>query len=104
MIKPVQPAPVPEGNLLNLDNDDVTYSTSPFKNEPKRRTGFAKRPGGGGPRRRDDLYDGSNGADSENEDDFEEEDWIPDVFLFEYGTVVLWGMTEREEKHFLRSL
>jgi uncharacterized Rmd1/YagE family protein len=26
------------------------------------------------------------------------------VFLFEYGTVVIWGMTEREEKRFLGSL
>lgn len=103
MIKPVQPlTSVPEGNLLNLDNGDVSY-TPPSKSEVKRQTGFAKRPGVG-PRRRDDLYDGSNGADSEGDDEFEEEDWIPDIFLFEYGTVVLWGMTEKEEKHFLRSL
>lgn len=27
-----------------------------------------------------------------------------EIFLFEYGTVVLWGMTEAEEKRFLSSL
>lgn len=28
----------------------------------------------------------------------------PEVFIFEYGTVVLWGMTESQEKRFLNSL
>ncbi|KAG9032870.1 hypothetical protein FRB95_000885 [Tulasnella sp. JGI-2019a] len=28
----------------------------------------------------------------------------PEVFLFEYGTVVIWGMTEAQEKRFLNSL
>lgn len=27
-----------------------------------------------------------------------------DIFLFEYGTVVIWGMTEPEEKRFLSSM
>lgn len=27
-----------------------------------------------------------------------------EIFLFEYGTVVLWGMTETEEKRFLSSM
>jgi uncharacterized Rmd1/YagE family protein len=29
---------------------------------------------------------------------------IPEVFLFDYGTVVIWGMTEVEEKRFLASM
>ncbi|KAL7420936.1 sporulation protein rmd1 [Cryptotrichosporon argae] len=44
-----------------------------------------------------------DGVDSEDEG-WEEEEWVPDVFLFEYGTIVLWGMTEKEERAFLRSL
>ena len=68
---------IPEGDLLNLDN--------------KRKTGFSRLPGA---RRKVDGED----------DDFEEEEWVPDVFLFEYGTVVIWGMTEKEEKAFLKSL
>lgn len=28
----------------------------------------------------------------------------PEVFLFDYGTVVIWGMTEAQEKRFLHSL
>ena len=27
-----------------------------------------------------------------------------EIFLFEYGTVVIWGMTESQEKRFLSSL
>ena len=27
-----------------------------------------------------------------------------EIFMFEYGTVVLWGMTEAEEKRFLSSM
>lgn len=111
MIKPILPLmPVPEGDLLNLDEDQ--YRAAPPRDAPKRRTGFAKRPGGDNHRRdreraldrdrdRDDNWDG---ADSENDDDWEEEDWVPDVFLFEYGTIVIWGMTEKEEKQFLRSM
>lgn len=99
MIKPIQPlTPVPEGNLLNLDDDQ--YRATPPRDAPKRRTGFAKRPGGNSVRTRDR----DRGEESENDDDWEDEDWVPDVFLFEYGTVVLWGMTEKEEKQFLRSM
>lgn len=44
------------------------------------------------------------GNGDETDDDEHEEEWVPDVFLFEYGTVVVWGMTEKEEKKFLISL
>ena len=27
-----------------------------------------------------------------------------EIFIFEYGTVVIWGMTEAQEKRFLSSL
>jgi uncharacterized Rmd1/YagE family protein len=33
-----------------------------------------------------------------------EEPTQPEVFLFAYGTVVLWGMTEAQERRFLTSL
>lgn len=29
---------------------------------------------------------------------------IADVFIFKYGTVVIWGMTEEEEQRFLLSM
>ncbi|KAJ8611772.1 hypothetical protein MRB53_037779 [Persea americana] len=29
---------------------------------------------------------------------------IPEVFLFEYGVVVIWGMTEKEEQRFLKEI
>lgn len=122
-LKPVQaPAHVPEADLLNLNDDSTPTSehtkpvSSPRK-EPKRRPGFSTKPGerersrsgsaanssgsgsatGNGNGRHDD-----DGVDSD--DDWEEEEWVPDVFLFEYGTVVIWGMTEKEERAFLRSL
>ena len=89
-----KPSPsIPEADLLNFN--DAPRSTS-----PKRQTGFSKRPGA---RRKSGAEDKVTEV-SDNEEDFEEEDWVPDVFVFEYGTVVMWGMTEKEEKAFLRSL
>lgn len=79
---------VPEADLLNLDAN----SSKPVR----RKTGFSKTPGG---RSRP-----SNGGGEETDDDEHDEEWVPDVFLFEYGTVVIWGMTEKEEKRFLSSL
>ncbi|KAJ3556187.1 hypothetical protein NM688_g2165 [Phlebia brevispora] len=35
---------------------------------------------------------------------FEEMPTVAEIFLFEYGTVVIWGMTEAEEKRFLSSI
>lgn len=81
----------------------------------KRRPASSKRPGSVRDRKRDRERESKNGngngngatSDMDNmdsEDEWEEEEWVPDVFLFEYGTVVLWGMTEREEKAFLKQL
>ncbi|KAF1847392.1 YagE family protein [Cucurbitaria berberidis CBS 394.84] len=36
--------------------------------------------------------------------DFDTQVHTPEVFLFEYGTVVLWGMTLQEEKRFLKEI
>lgn len=36
--------------------------------------------------------------------DFDVQVHTPEVFLFEYGTVVIWGMTLQEEKRFLKEL
>lgn len=36
--------------------------------------------------------------------DFDIQVHTPEVFLFEYGTVVIWGMTTQEEKRFLKEL
>lgn len=36
--------------------------------------------------------------------DFDIQVHIPEVFLFEYGTVVIWGMTLQEEKRFLKEI
>jgi uncharacterized Rmd1/YagE family protein len=36
--------------------------------------------------------------------DFDTKVHTPEVFLFEYGTVVLWGMTLQEEKRFLKEI
>ncbi|AFR98406.2 cytoplasmic protein [Cryptococcus neoformans] len=122
-LKPVSGAGhVPEGDLLNLGNE---YSSAAHKrasspsrsnqnqnqspNEVKRRPGFSKRPGSGRKKSssesasKDTGADGMTDSEREEDDDLEDE-WIPDVFLFEYGCVVLWGMTEKEEKKFLASI
>ncbi|KAF2270291.1 sporulation protein-like protein RMD1 [Lojkania enalia] len=36
--------------------------------------------------------------------DFDTQVHTPEVFLFEYGTVVVWGMTPQDEKKFLREI
>lgn len=122
---------VPEGDLLNLGNDysfgaaaahkratspsrsnqNQNQNQSPSPNELKRRPGFSKRPGSGRKKsasgstttKDSTAADGMTDSEREEDDDLEEE-WIPDVFLFEYGCVVLWGMTEKEEKKFLASM
>ena len=35
---------------------------------------------------------------------FDTEVHTPEIFLFSYGTIVIWGMTFREEQRFLREL
>ncbi|KIR97296.1 cytoplasmic protein [Cryptococcus deuterogattii 2001/935-1] len=124
---------VPEGDLLNLGNDysfgtaaahnkratspsrssnqNQNQNQNPSPNELKRRPGFSKRPGSGRKKsasgstttKDNTAADGMTDSEREEDDDLEEE-WIPDVFLFEYGCVVLWGMTEKEEKKFLASI
>ncbi|KIR59111.1 hypothetical protein I312_106037 [Cryptococcus bacillisporus CA1280] len=111
---------VPEGDLLNLGNDYSSGAAAPHKratspsqspSELKRRPGFSKRPGSGRKKsasgsttsKDNTAADGMTDSEREEDDDLEEE-WIPDVFLFEYGCVVLWGMTEKEEKKFLASI
>lgn len=114
--------------MLNLGNDYSSGAASPLKRatspsrsiqsqnqnqnkspgELKRRPGFSKRPGSGRKKsastgKDNTAADGMTDSEREEDDDLEEE-WIPDVFLFEYGCVVLWGMTEKEEKKFLASM
>lgn len=36
--------------------------------------------------------------------DFDTTVHVPEVFLFEYGVVVIWGMTEKEEQRFLKEI
>ena len=96
------------------DNAALSLSSSLSRKKEKRRPASSKRPGS---LRRDSSRDGREGKNGngngngstdmdnlDSEDEWEEEEWVPDVFLFEYGTVVLWGMTEKEEKAFLKQL
>ncbi|KAJ9105956.1 hypothetical protein QFC19_003291 [Naganishia cerealis] len=76
----------------------------------RRVTGFKTRPsalaGDAPPKRRHSRgsIHSANGSDWEGDEDEGDEEWMPDLFVFEYGTVVIWGMTEREEKRVLASL
>ncbi|KAJ9119036.1 hypothetical protein QFC22_003526 [Naganishia vaughanmartiniae] len=76
----------------------------------RRVTGFKTRPsalaGDKPPKRRHSKgsIHSANGSDWEGDEDDADEEWVPDLFVFEYGTVVIWGMTEREEKRVLASL
>ncbi|KAJ9092779.1 hypothetical protein QFC21_006653 [Naganishia friedmannii] len=76
----------------------------------RRVTGFKTRPsalaGDKPPKRRHSRgsIHSANGSDWEGDEDDGDEEWMPDLFVFEYGTVVIWGMTEREEKRVLASL
>ncbi|KAI0030355.1 hypothetical protein K488DRAFT_10351, partial [Vararia minispora EC-137] len=46
---------------------------------------------------------GSNGK-TKRKSKFDELPGVAEIFLFSYGTVVIWGMTEAQEKRFLSSL
>ncbi|CAE6368259.1 unnamed protein product, partial [Rhizoctonia solani] len=50
-----------------------------------------------------EIYTSPNGKHLSNKP-WTEEPTQPEVFLFAYGTVVLWGMTEAQERRFLTSL
>ncbi|EXL00978.1 hypothetical protein FOQG_00879 [Fusarium oxysporum f. sp. raphani 54005] len=41
---------------------------------------------------------------SENNPDFDTQVHTPEVFLFDYGVVVIWGMTEAQEARFLKEI
>lgn len=48
--------------------------------------------------------DANGPAKSRRRSKFEEKPTEAEIFLFEYGTVVIWGMTEAQEKRFLSSM
>ncbi|EGY20601.1 sporulation protein RMD1 [Verticillium dahliae VdLs.17] len=52
------------------------------------------------------LHDGAHDIEApiENSQDFDTEIHTPEVFLFEYGVVVIWGMTLDQEKRFLKEI
>jgi uncharacterized Rmd1/YagE family protein len=94
-------------------NEDAAESAAARKAEAQRRvTGFKTRPsalaGDAPPKRKHSkgsIHDSNNnGSDWEGDEDDGDEEWVPDLFVFEYGTVVIWGMTEKEEKRVLASL
>jgi uncharacterized Rmd1/YagE family protein len=93
-----QPRPKPvtsEGDLLGVpelapaDNLDIT---SPELYTPELDTHTSP-----------EIYTSPNGKHSSIKP-WTEEPTQPEVFLFAYGTVVLWGMTEAQERRFLTSL
>ncbi|KAI9826403.1 MAG: hypothetical protein M1832_000320 [Thelocarpon impressellum] len=63
----------------------------------------------GNKNRREDLV-GLHAADGDDEEprqntaDFDTDVHTPEVFLFDYGTVVTWGMTLQEERRFLKEI
>ena len=52
------------------------------------------------------LETNHNNSDLEgvNNPDFDTQVHTPEVFLFEYGTVVIWGMTMQQEQRFLKDI
>jgi uncharacterized Rmd1/YagE family protein len=54
--------------------------------------------------RQDDLLDGVAGPSNTNQDDLDIEVDIPEIFVFDYGTVVIWGMTQQQEHRLLREI
>lgn len=46
----------------------------------------------------------SNSADQPDIQDFDTSVHVPEIFLFEYGVVVIWGMSVKEEQRFLKEL
>ncbi|KAF2150661.1 sporulation protein-like protein RMD1 [Myriangium duriaei CBS 260.36] len=46
----------------------------------------------------------SNSTEQPDTQDFDTSVHVPEVFLFEYGVVVIWGMTVKEEQRFLKEL
>lgn len=100
--------------------DDVIYTTYTYKNAPQRTrrpgsTNRSSRPRAPSPAMGDLLgldESSTNTQDESLRNDREGRLWnslgdsshISDIFIFKYGTVVIWGMTEEEEERFLASL
>ncbi len=102
------------GAASNSDSNNQDQPKKVFTRERRDLTGFAHRPSAlsSGPKRkksstslsrRNSSGGGTDGYGSEDDED-DDEEWVPDLFVFEYGTVVMWGMTEREEKRVLANL
>ncbi|KAH6661306.1 hypothetical protein BKA67DRAFT_654427 [Truncatella angustata] len=53
------------------------------------------------PSQHDEIHDPSS---TQHEADFDTTVHVPEVFLFEYGVVVIWGMTLAHEKRFLKDI
>lgn len=52
----------------------------------------------------DDVAIDVHGADQPSTPDLDTTVHIPEVFLFEYGVVVIWGMSVKEEQRFLKEI
>ncbi|KXT14815.1 hypothetical protein AC579_9648 [Pseudocercospora musae] len=52
----------------------------------------------------DDMQIDAHGADQPITPDLDTTVHIPEVFLFEYGVVVIWGMSVKEEQRFLKEI
>jgi uncharacterized Rmd1/YagE family protein len=52
----------------------------------------------------DELPDGIAGPSTENPNDLDLEVDIPEIFVFDYGTVVIWGMSLQQEHRFLKEI
>ncbi|EME84821.1 uncharacterized protein MYCFIDRAFT_97858, partial [Pseudocercospora fijiensis CIRAD86] len=52
----------------------------------------------------DDITIDAHGADQPLTPDLDTTVHIPEVFLFEYGVVVIWGMSVKEEQRFLKEI
>ena len=56
------------------------------------------------PRDDDGIPDGVAGPSTQNPEDLDIEVDIPEVFIFDYGTVVIWGMTMQQEQRLLKEM
>ncbi|KIV99387.1 uncharacterized protein PV09_08932 [Verruconis gallopava] len=52
----------------------------------------------------DDVPDGIPGPSNSNDGDLDIDVDIPEIFIFDYGTVVIWGMTQQQEHRFLKEI
>ena len=52
----------------------------------------------------DQIPDANGAMSRKKKNKFQEVPTTAEIFMFEYGTVVIWGMSETEEKRFLSSM